>query len=183
MNINLKFKIICSLILLSLTVSSLKSQSISLGGGFEYNLSIDEVGYQLRAYYNIGEHICFGPEFTSFGSSTFQEGDEEITESSIEFNFNGHYIFELSHKLGTYPIVGVNHTRIDESYINLTTGETGIKDINTWAANLGWGVHFKINTTSIFFEYHASISKPGDHILSVGGFYNFGDQQEQENSH
>ena len=167
-------------VLCCLSAQMMQSQSISVGGGFEYNMSIDEVGYHLRAYYNIGEHICFGPEFTTFGDKRIVEDGVDIDESSVEYNLNGHYIFELSHKIGTYPILGLNHTRIKEEYIEPTTNEPVQKNINTWAANLGWGTHYNLKNGSIFFEYHTSISTPGDHILSLGAFFNFGNSGEED---
>lgn len=157
-----------------LIVDDLQAQSISVGGGLEYNMSIDAVGYNLRAYYNIGKRICFGPEFTSFANTTSIDNGEMITEHSVEYNFNGHYIFELSHKIGTYPVIGINHTRINETYNDPVTNEELSKDINTWAANLGWGAHYNFNRLALFFEYHTNISKPGDHILSIGTFYTIG---------
>ncbi len=183
MNVAMKTKLLSLLAIFCLSESTLQAQSFSVGGGAEYNLSIEEIGYHLRAYYNIGEHLCFGPEFTVFGNSVTTEAGEEITESSLEYNLNGHYIFELSHKIGTYPVLGLNHTRISESYTDLVSGVTGEKDISTWAANVGWGAHLNLSKAAIFFEYHTNISKPGDHILSFGALFHLGDPGEGEDKH
>ena len=65
---------------------SSNERSINIGAGIEYSDELNAVGSNLRAYYNIGEHICFGPEY-----SYFKKDDVEL----FDVNLVAHYIFEL----------------------------------------------------------------------------------------
>ena len=157
-----------------LSSHSIVGQHISLGGGIPYNASKEHTGLNLRGYYNIGEQICFGPEFTVFFPKTVTHINEEIQTSIWEINFNAHYIFEVSEKLGMYPIIGFNYTREIEDITILSTGLTDKKTHQYIGLNIGGGFHLPQPKFVPFIEHEYVVGDLSDHIITVGLFFPLG---------
>ena len=154
--------------------------SFSLGGGIERNLTIDAFGGNLRAYYNVGDHFCIGPEFSAFLPKTIEREDETEEIHVWEVNLNAHYIFELNHKLGVYPIIGLNYTREREEITLLNSTEAPEEEtVTAWAANFGFGFHVPFDQVVPFAEYHFTTGKLQEHIVSIGVFYMFGKEESE----
>ena len=152
------------------------AQSYSLGAGLAYGDDIKEPGINVRGYYNLaGNRICFGPEFTYFKKRTENSASEELDVSLFELNFNAHYIFEVNHKLGVYPIVGLNYSQEKEKY-----ADTGEEDtLKKWGANLGIGTHYAVNKFTAFLEYDHLFSNLSQNTFILGVFYTFGEKSEE----
>ncbi len=88
------------------------AQTFSVGLAGAYGDDIENFGINARAYINSNNHrFCIGPEFTYFFQDTRVDGDDREEVNLFEVNFNGHYIFELTKKLGFYPLTGLNSAR------------------------------------------------------------------------
>ncbi len=92
------------------------AQRFSLGGGTPYSFSAETPGVNLRAYYNVNERFCFGPEYTFFLPRKKSSKEEETKTAIWELNLNFHYIFELHERLGLYPILGSELTQANFQY-------------------------------------------------------------------
>ena len=150
------------------------SQTLSFGGGLEYNVTTENLGLNLRGYYNIGKQICFGPEFSYSFPATERIGDLEEEKSVFEVNINGHYIFELfEERLGVYPLFGINYTIEDTELTNLISGEIEQENEKFWGANIGGGFHVPIKNFAPFFEYHYITGQLGESVFTIGVLYNF----------
>ena len=150
------------------------SQSLSFGGGLEYNATTENFGANLRGYYNIGTEICFGPELSYSFPVTERIGDFEEEKSVFEVNINGHYIFELfEERLGVYPLLGINYTTEYAEFTNLINGEKEQENESFWGANIGGGFHIPIKNFAPFFEYHYITGQLGESVFTVGVLYNF----------
>lgn len=132
---------------------SFEERSLTVGLGLPYSPNLDALGMNGRLYYNIGEHICFGPEV-----SFLNKEDLKV----LDINIIGHYIFETPW-MGIYPLLGINFTRETEH------------DSNESALGLvyGAGVHHNFKMLSIFAEYSRIESHIPDQFITVGLMYTF----------
>jgi len=171
------------LLLLSLFSSGLVGQHISLGGGIPYNATAETFGINLRGYYNFKEHICFGPEFTLFFPRTTTFDDEEIETLIWEFNFNAHYIFEVSENIGAYPILGFNYTREIEDITFLSNGMIERKTVDAIGLNIGGGFHIPQPSFVPFLEYEYILGDLSEHIITAGVIFTLGSSDEEKEMH
>jgi len=151
------------------------AQTYSVGLAGVYGDDIDSPGFNARAYINSNNHkMCIGPEFTWFIPHTETEGDEELERRLFEFNFNGHYVFEITKAFGLYALTGVNYSEEEEDHFHngeLEESET----IKEWGINLGGGAHYILNPTWIVFaEYDHLFSELEQNTFTLGLFYTFG---------
>ena len=169
------FKITTLILLLLISNMAATAQSYSVGGGLAYGDDIREPGVNFRGYYNLANNkICFGPEFTFFKKKTENVIREEIDITLFEVNFNVHYIFEITHKFGVYPLGGLNYSQENEKYSDAAKEETAKK----WGLNLGIGTHYAINKFVVFLEYDHLLSDLSQNTFIFGAFYTFGKKQE-----
>ena len=122
--------------------------SFTIGVGATYSFKLEAVGVNARAYYNIGEKWCFGPEF-----SYVKNNEATLYDMSVI----GHYIFETP-LVGIYPVVGGNYS-IEE-------GEH--ETINAFGVVFGGGVHRNFNKVTVFAEYTHIQSELQDDFVSLG---------------
>ena len=168
------YKKIITIALFFLIETMLYSQTLSFGGGLEYNVTTENFGSNLRGYYNIGEQICFGPELSYSFPVTNRIDDFDERKSVFEFNINGHYIFELfEERLGVYPLFGINYTREDTELTDVISGEKEQENETFWGTNIGGGFHIPIKNFAPFFEYHYITGQLGESVFTVGVLYNF----------
>ena len=152
------------------------SGQIGWMGGLGPSLEVDEgfYGINARVFYGINEHICFGPEVTFF---PFQELDEEADASILDANFNIHYIFEVSHKLGIYPLSGINYTIETERF---SEGLPNSQTENDFGINYGFGAHYKIKHSFVFAEFKGIVGKLSDEFITVGVIFPLSKNKEQK---
>ena len=154
------------------------AQSWSMGSGVIYGDDIQQVGIHVRGYYNLpGDRICFGPEFSHFLSKSAYQNGATITKYLNEVNFNAHYIFELSHSWGIYPVAGINIS-FEKEEVNFQNGGFERTQDSVFGSNLGIGVHGAINKWTIFAEFDHLISDLSQNSLVLGAFYTFGKATE-----
>ena len=122
--------------------------SVTIGVGLPYSYGLNGFGVNTRIYYNVGEHICFGPEF-----SILKKKDESL----YDLNIVGHYIFETP-LVGISPIVGANYTKEIDAH--------GSEE--TFGGIIGLGVHRTFRLITIFLEYTHVESKLRDDFLTSG---------------
>lgn len=152
---------------------SVTPQSWSIGPGVIYGDDIEQVGLHVRGYYNLsGDRICFGPEFSHFFSKSEYHPGEIINRYLNEINFNMHYIFELGHQWGVYPLAGINLSLEKEEISFQNGGVVNIHD-SAFGANLGIGIHGAVNKWTFFAEFDHLISDLGQNSLVLGTFYTF----------
>jgi hypothetical protein len=129
-----------------------KRNSISIGVGGTYSIPLSASGVNTRAYYNIGEHICFGPEFSFFRK-------EEL--KVLDFNIIGHYVFETK-LVGIYPLIGMNYT------IEKDTHESE----SALGVVFGGGFHRNLGLFTVFAEFSHVESHLRDDFITVGAMIN-----------
>ncbi|NOQ71120.1 MAG: outer membrane beta-barrel protein [Crocinitomix sp.] len=163
---------IALIIALSITSKTGLSQSIMFGAGGSYGTDIQQFAPNFRIYYGLTEHICFGPEFSYFPSIKHEEVDVQLTE----YGFVAHYIFEIKHKAGIYPLIGINYSVENETH-NEESHTT-----SAWGASMGLGVHFNFKNLLPFAEYKFITGELSQSTLSLGLIYNlhFGQKKHSE---
>lgn len=173
--------ILVALILTSVSINDVLSQSYSLGGALIYGDDIGEFGGHARAYYNLkNDKICFGPEFSQFSKKKITVGSEEITARLREVNFNLHYIFELNETWGVYPLVGLNMSFVNEEITNISSGHTETHKAEEFGTNLGIGLHKNVNRWMIFGEFDRLFSDLSQNSFLIGAFFTFGKKQNMD---
>jgi hypothetical protein len=141
-------------------------QGLTVGSGGTLETTNELYGINARVFYAINEHFCFGPEASIF---PFQEIDEVFEKSIIDLNVNAHYIFEITHELGIYPLSGINYTIEHERLIeNIETSEKTKKI----ALNYGFGAHYKINNMFLFAEFKGIIGQLSAEFITAGVLFN-----------
>ncbi|MFT7086278.1 MAG: hypothetical protein ACJAV5_002003 [Vicingaceae bacterium] len=126
-------------------------KSVTFGLGSSYAFNVETIGINSRIYYNLGEQLCFGPEF-----SFFKKEEEKV----YDINFIGHYIFETK-LAGIYPLAGINYS-IEENSTR-TEKATGFV--------VGAGVHRNFKGYTIFVEYSHVESDLPDDFITIGLMY------------
>lgn len=133
-----------------------KERSLTVGLGVPYSFSLEAPGVNLRMYYNMGEHICFGPEY-----SFVKYEDVEV----VDFDLVGHYIFETPW-MGIYPLIGANYTiETEDHHEKEITASLGVV--------FGAGVHRNFNGLTIFAEYSRVEWGINDQFITTGLMFNF----------
>ena len=128
-----------------------KKNSISLGAGASYSFHFNGIGVNTRVYYNMGEHICFGPEF-----SFFKEGELDV----YDINLIAHYIFETK-LVGIYPLFGANYTIEQDPH----------ESEEAFGAVFGGGLHRNFGSFTVFAEYGHVQSRLKDDFVTVGAMF------------
>lgn len=126
-----------------------------------YAKDIDAFGPQIRAYFLVNEHICFGPEFGGFSFSHSDGSGETGTIDLFELNLNIHYVFEFGHRFGAYPLAGLNWS--SEREAGHSRNEIGI--------NMGTGFHVFANRWVPFAEYVYLAGDLSDHKFILGTYF------------
>lgn len=166
-----------------LVCAGASAQSVSVGGGPIGSLELGTPGINLRTYYNHGEHVCGGIEASVFLPSRHHTlVDAEVTEYLSEINLNIHYVFELTHHLGWYPVVGFNATRIRETVTGPWLTEADVHIVQAAGANLGGGLHGKFKRWSPYLEYKYVAGELADHFIAAGVVFTFS-KREPDGSH
>lgn len=166
------FKIYYVTILLCLyTIQTNAQDQWMLGLAPSLELEEDLLGVNARIYYGVDEHFCFGPEVTFFPNQGIENGfDLKI----VELNLNAHYIFELSHNLGIYPLSGVNYS-IEQRESNITIEE---EKEDAFGLNYGLGLHYNIGKTFVFAEFKGVVGKLNDEFISIGMIFSISKHKE-----
>ena len=113
----------------------------------------DHTGINLRFHYFPSHKMCFGLE-----SNLFPQKDHALSEG-MEVTFNGHFIFELSHHWGVYPLVGA--------------GWKNLKHESGFRALTGGGFHGMYGRFAPYFEYIYSSGFEPEGIVIIGTFFTF----------
>jgi len=170
------FKNVCLLLIFLSYGFGLRAQEgilvAGLGPTYETNNSI--VGVNGRFYYGPNDSFCFGPEISFF---PYQEINEEYESSIIDLNLNAHYIFELNHKVGVYPISGLNYTIEKE---RLITDSNGVLEEKEIGLNYGVGGHYEIGKTFFFLEFKGIVGKLSDEFITLGIIFNLSKNKEDK---
>ena len=119
-------------------------------------------GVNTRVYYGVNERFCFGPDVSFF---PFQQLNDEYETQLWEANFNLHYVFEIAHRLGVYPLSGFNYTFESERTISHSDE---IEKHSAPGLNYGVGMHYSINRIILFTEFKGVISELDDEFFTLG---------------
>lgn len=100
-------------------------------------------GLNLSTFYHFNERLAAGVEMNRFFPVLHK--DQQL--SAWDFDFNGHYLFDLHHHLFFYPIAGFSHTFSQEQAV---ADPEEISRDRFWSVNAGsglmwmkgkWGMH------------------------------------------
>ncbi|MEO1011410.1 MAG: hypothetical protein AAFX53_08905 [Bacteroidota bacterium] len=148
-------------------------EGLMVGGGPSFELDESLFGLNARLFYGTGPTFCFGPEITFF---PYKEIDKEQELSIVDLNVNAHYIFEISHILGIYPLGGINYTIEKERLIADTDT---VEEIGEFGLNYGFGAHYNLNRFFIFAEFKGVAGQLNDEFLTIGIILPFGKPRTQ----
>ena len=158
--------VICSCLSVIPGSAQVEPPTIMPGLAVIYSGNLDAVGLNARLYYAADHTYCFGPEVSFFKKDT---EDGEI--SLFEANTNLHYIFDLNHGLGIYPLSGFNYTTETEKEIH--DGVVEKETHNAFGLNVGAGLHYAKGRFLFFAEYKYVISELDDNFFTLGALINF----------
>ena len=128
--------------------ASFAHRSFSFGVGIPYNFKFNGFGLNAKGFYNVGQHLRFGPELFFF-----QHGQSNV----FDIDFIGYYLLETSN-FGVFPIVGGNYT-------NEWEAEHHAEALGfTW----GFGFHKHLGKYNVFAEFTQVESELGAPFVSVG---------------
>ena len=146
------------------------AQTISLGSTGVYGDDIDAFGINIRGYYNSSNHRwCFGPELTVFDKSETIAG-ENVNLSLVEYNANGHYVFEVTEKLGLNAIAGINYSVEKER--DGDHGNELLKEESAWGLLTGVGFHYFLHHRFVMIgEYDHLFSDLRQNTFTLGLLY------------
>jgi opacity protein-like surface antigen len=144
-----------------------KEQNFFVGFGptLEYNETL--YGINGRFYYGVNEAFCFGPEISYF---PYQDVDHGLEKAIVDLNINAHYIFELTDKIGIYPLSGINYTIEKERLIDVTNES---ENEEAFGLNYGAGIHYKFNSFFVFSEFKGVLGQLNAEFISVGAIFEF----------
>ena len=125
-----------------------EENSFTIGLGATYSFQLEGMGVNSRLYYNVGEHVCFGSEF-----SYLKKGEESIYDISLI----GHYIFETK-LVGIYPVLGANYTKESDEH----------ESEEAFGAVFGGGIHRNFGKLTAFTEYTHIESTLRDDFVTLG---------------
>ena len=126
----------------------IEEKSFTIGLGAIYSLEKELLGVNSRFYYNIGEHICFGPEVSLIKNEVISIYDIDLV---------AHYIFETKW-VGIYPLLGANYTyKKERGHSEEALGVV-----------FGAGVHRNFNNIVVFGEYSRVQSELSDDFIALG---------------
>jgi len=146
-------------------------QGFIAGLGPTYELNNETIGINGRFYYGPTEKFCFGPEVSYF---PYQKIDEEYETSIIDLNVNAHYIFEVNHRVGIYPLSGLNYTIEKERLIDVNENEKE----NEIGLNYGLGSHYNLGRVFAFIEFKGITGKLNDEFITLGVIFNLSQKNE-----
>ncbi len=159
-------------ILFQANIQAQQGWMIGIAPSLEMNEQL--FGVNSRLYYGPNDHFCFGPEVTFF---PYQEIDEEYELTVAELNLNAHYIFELTHKLGIYPLTGLNYSIEKERFIE-ETSQNKKEDEFGW--NYGFGAHYNLGKLFAFFEFKGVAGKLNDEFISAGVIFSISKKPKKQ---
>lgn len=145
------------------------------GAGASLEPSEELLGVNIRGYYGPNEVFCFGPEVSIF---PFQEVSEDEELSLVDLNVNAHYIFEIAHGLGLYPLGGINYSI--ENTRGTVPANTEEVRTNALGLNYGVGFHFNFNKVFLYAEYKGIVSELSAPFITAGIIF---DLSKNENEH
>ena len=153
-----------------------QEESIILGLGATAELEEGFIGINARAYYGLNEQFCFGPEVSYF---PYQSIDNEYEKSITDLNFNAHYIFELSEKIGLYPLSGLNYTIEEERLIDNNDDSEEEKE---FGINYGLGIHYRIKKVFVFTEFKGIVGSLSDEFITIGAIIPLKKKEKEKES-
>ena len=145
--------------------TAISQENLVVGVGSSLELDESIFGANLRAYYGINEQFCFGPEVSFF---PYQDINEEYQLSIVDLNFNAHYIVEIDHKLGIYPLSGINYTIEKERLIEDRDRTAQVEELGL---NYGLGLHYNFGHFYLFGEFKGIVGQLNDHFITVGAIF------------
>ena len=157
---------------------AIAQENFVVGVGSSLELDENIFGANFRTYYGLNKQFCFGPEVSYF---PFQEIDEEYQLSIVDLNFNAHYIFEINHELGVYPLSGFNYTIEKERLINDNNKSIQVEELGL---NYGLGLHYNFGNFYLFGEFKGIVGQLNDHFLTLGAIFSlkrFNEENHHEN--
>ena len=88
----------------------------------------------------------------------------------MRWNFNAHYVFEIGHKFGIYPLAGLNWSKeVEEEH---STQNFGV--------NLGSGFHVFAGRWVPYIEYVYLTGDLSDHKFMLGTYFIIKDIEKYE---
>ena len=152
-------------LMLIVSHTSISQENFVAGVGPSLELDENIFGANFRTYYGVNKQFCFGPEVSYF---PFQEIDEEYQLSIVDLNFNAHYIFEINHAIGIYPLSGINYTIEKERLIDDKNQSYQVDELGL---NYGLGLHYNFGHFYLFGEFKGIVGQLNDHFITVGAIF------------
>jgi len=159
------------------SLKGIAQEGIIGGLGASYELDQQLYGVNARLFYAPNHHVCFGPEVSYF---PYQDINSEYEETIIDLNINAHYIFELTHKLGVYPLSGINYSIEKE---RLLTNSSETEELDALGLNYGVGAHYNVGKMFLFVEFKGLIGRLSDEFITIGTIFRIASKKDKNKEH
>lgn len=143
-------------IFLVLVTWQINAQRWLVGGGIVYCSYVDNPGINLNLTYRVIRNFYVGPDVSALLTKKSDVRGTLIKRKELEYNFNGHYLFDLNEHASLYPIFGLNASKLTVH----TAGEYPVKR-SLLAANFGGGMELRMRIvrTVLEIKYTSTIEK------------------------
>ncbi|HEX5170150.1 MAG TPA: hypothetical protein VFW11_13325 [Cyclobacteriaceae bacterium] len=135
------------LIFLLLIVQQGFSQRWVVGSGVTYCSYVDSPGINLNVTYRLAGNLYVGPDFSALLTREVNEAGKVIRRKEVEYNLNLHQLFEVNERVGLYPLVGMNVSKV-------TNHPDREEPQHRWVTglNAGGGLELKLSWIRLFVE-------------------------------
>lgn len=118
-----------------------------LGTGITYCSYIDNPGLNLNVTYRVAGNLHIGPDFSALLTREKKENGSVVKRKELEYNFNANYLMRITSCATTYPLVGINWSKV-------TNHPAGQENDTRWITgfNVGGGLEFNVKTIRLFME-------------------------------
>ncbi len=157
-----KFIITTCMVLAGIVGTFAQEGKQAIGIHLNYGTEFKNVGIGFKYQYNITDPIRLEPSFDYFF--------KHDAMSMFDINLNAHYLFQVSHDVRIYPLLGLTYTKWHEDWednVSWNKSKFGI--------NFGAGVEYALDDDwSLNFEVkYQIIRKFGQAVFNLGVAYKF----------
>ncbi|RKF03460.1 outer membrane protein with beta-barrel domain [Tenacibaculum lutimaris] len=151
------------LTILALFVTVIAFSQTKVGANVVYGTS-SGLGLGVKASFDVSEKFKISPSVNYY----FPEDIPGVSTTSMSFEADAHYFFELQDKFSLYPLAGLNvwYTSVSSSYAAFSASSTN------FGLNLGGGANYKLSDKLTgFSEIKLMVTQGSQVVFNAGVMY------------
>ncbi|MBE7629798.1 outer membrane beta-barrel protein [Tenacibaculum piscium] len=151
--------------ILALLVTIVTFSQTKIGANLVYG-SESDLGIGAKASFGLSEEFKISPSINYF----FSESVPNVSITTMSFNADAHYFFEIQDKFSLYPLAGINvfYTSVSSSYITSYSASS-----NSFGLNLGGGMNYLLSEKlTAFSEIKLMLNTGNQVVFCAGVMYN-----------